>query len=121
MIDHIELFVRDVERSARFFEHALAPLGYALRVRGPSIGFGSAPDRLDFWIREGTPSTPCPHFAFNCDTRARVIEAHRAALVAGGADNGAPSLLTRIHPSYFAGFVLDPDGHNVEFVCHGPS
>lgn len=118
MIDHIEVLVRDPEESAAFYRQALAPLGYALRVSGPTIGFGSAPDRLDFWLRGGTPAVPSPHFAFACATRATVIAAHRAALAAGGVDNGAPALLTRIHPHYFAGFVRDPDGHNVEFVCH---
>ncbi len=121
MIDHIEVLVLHPERSTAFYRQALAPIGYTLHVSGPTLGFGSAPDRLDFWLKGGTPAVPAPHFAFACATRAVVLEAHRAALAAGGVDNGAPALLLRVHPHYFAGFVGDPDGHNVEFVCHSPA
>ena len=120
MIDHLELTVADLPRSTAFYAGALAPLGYRLRVPAPapSLGFGSAPDRLDFWLRAGAAATPLPHFAFACATRAEVARAHAAAVQAGGQDAGAPALLAHIHPSYFAAFVLDPDGHKVEFVCH---
>lgn len=117
MIDHLELFITDVRRSTEFFQRALAPLGYSLHVDGAIKGFGTNLSRLDFWLRETTPSTPRPHFAFFCASRALVDEAHRAALEAGGENNGSPALLERIHPTYYAGFVKDPDGHNVEFVC----
>jgi catechol 2,3-dioxygenase-like lactoylglutathione lyase family enzyme len=120
MIDHLELCVSDLTRSTSFFALALDPLGYALHVQGPLSGFGVAPDRLDFWLKQTDPSTPRPHFAFHCDTRRRVDEAYRAALAAGGVDNGSPKLLPHIHANYYAGFVRDPDGHNVEFVCHRP-
>ena len=118
MIDHLELLVADLPRSAAFFGAALAPLGYALRVEGNPTGFGASSSSLDFWIKEGGPSTPRPHFAFTCASRALVEAAYRAALAAGGTDNGAPKILAHIHPSYYAGFVRDPDGHNVELVCH---
>jgi catechol 2,3-dioxygenase-like lactoylglutathione lyase family enzyme len=118
MIDHLELLTADVARATAFYRQALAPIGYALHVEGQTNGFGADPKALDFWLRPGTPSAPRPHFAFHCTTRERVDEAHRAALAAGGADNGAPKLLAHIHPTYYAGFVRDPDGHNVEFVCH---
>ena len=118
MIDHPELSVSTLEQSIAFYRGALAPLGYALHVPGPTTGFGVSSDRLDFWLRSGEAATPRPHFAFACATRALVIAAYEAALRAGGLDNGAPALLTRIHPTYFAGFVRDPDGHNVELVCH---
>ena len=120
MIDHLELLVSDLDRSTAFYRGALAPLGYELRVPPPAaaVGFGAAPDRLDFWLRAGVASTPTPHFAFHCTTRAEVVSAYDAAIRAGGVDNGAPRVLAHIHPSYFAGFVRDPDGHNVEFVCH---
>jgi catechol 2,3-dioxygenase-like lactoylglutathione lyase family enzyme len=118
MIDHVELFVADVRRSSDFFRAALAPLGYALHVEGKSNGFGSDGASLDFWVRDGGPSTPLPHVAFNCTDRALVDSAYRAAIAAGGADNGAPKVLPHIHPNYYAGFVHDPDGHNIEFVCH---
>jgi catechol 2,3-dioxygenase-like lactoylglutathione lyase family enzyme len=120
MIDHIEVMVSDLDRAAAFYREALAPLGYQHRVSGPPHGFGSGPDKLDFWVRPGGPAEPRPHYAFQCADRATVEAAYRAGLAAGGTDNGAPSLLTRIHPTYFAGFVRDPDGHNVEFVCHAP-
>lgn len=118
MIDHLELQVADVPRAVRFFRHALAPLGYSLHVDAIPAGFGTALDRLDFWLRDGGPARPHPHLAFHCTTRELVNAAHHAALAAGGLDNGAPAVLARIHPSYYAGFVRDPDGHNIEFVCH---
>jgi catechol 2,3-dioxygenase-like lactoylglutathione lyase family enzyme len=117
MIDHVELFTGDLARSTAFYRRALAPLGYQLRVEGKSNGFGIDPRSLDFFVRNGGPSAPLPHFAFACATRGLVDRSHRAALEAGGADNGAPKLLAHIHPLYYAGFVRDPDGHNVEFVC----
>ena len=117
MIDHLELFTTDLAASTAFYASALAPLGYALHVAGPSHGFGADPSRLDFWLRAGAASTPRPHFAFGCASRDQVDATYRAALEAGGTDNGAPRLLLHIHPTYYAGFVRDPDGHNVEFVC----
>jgi len=117
VIDHLELLVSNLDKSTAFYRDALAPIGYQLHVAGPPTGFGTSIARLDFWLRAGEASTPRPHFAFACATRALVVEAYEAALRAGGTDNGAPALLTRIHPTYFAGFVRDPDGHNVELVC----
>jgi catechol 2,3-dioxygenase-like lactoylglutathione lyase family enzyme len=119
MIDHVELSVGDAPRALEFYAGALKPLGYTLAVSGDSNGFGTPDGRLDFWLRAGGPSTPRPHVAFQCANRALVDAAHRAALSAGGADNGAPSVLTRIAPDYYSGFVRDPDGHNIEFVAHG--
>jgi catechol 2,3-dioxygenase-like lactoylglutathione lyase family enzyme len=118
MLDHLELAVADLECSAEFYRAALTPLGYRLQVTSETRGFGVNMGSLDFWLRQGTVSTPRPHFAFHCTARELVDAAHSAALAAGGNDNGTPQVLTRIHPSYYAGFVLDPDGHNVEFVCH---
>lgn len=120
MIDHVELFVADAHRSSAFFRAALAPLGYACHVSGASNGFGVTAAQLDFWVRAGGPSAPLPHVAFNAVTRNSVDKAYRAALAAGGTDNGAPKLLPHLHPDYYAGFVRDPDGHNIEFVCHAP-
>lgn len=118
MIDHVELFVANPERACAFFRSALAPLGYAQHASGKSNGFGASTSALDFWLRDGGPSSPLPHVAFNCSSRAQVDAAYAAARDAGGADNGAPRLLPQLHPDYYAGFVRDPDGHNVEFVCH---
>ena len=118
MLDHLELSVVDLERATSFYRAALAPLGYELRVDAATRGFGVDDATLDFWLREGEAARPAPHFAFNCPSRERVREAHHAALAGGGVDAGAPQLLPHIHPSYYAAFVLDPDGHKVEFVCH---
>lgn len=118
MIDHVELQVADVDASLRFFAAALAPLGYALHVQGASNGFGTSTAALDFWLKPGGPSEPRPHVAFNCPDRATVDAAHAAALAGGGRDHAAPAVLERIHPNYYAAFVRDPDGHNIEFVCH---
>ena len=118
MIDHVELFVADPAQSVAFFRAALMPLGYNVHVQGESNGLGADSAHLDFWLRDGGPSQPLPHVAFNCARRADVDASHAAALAAGGRDNGAPKLLPHIHPNYYAAFVRDPDGHNIEFVCH---
>jgi catechol 2,3-dioxygenase-like lactoylglutathione lyase family enzyme len=118
MIDHVELFVADPARSVEFFRAALTPLGYAVHAHGESSGLGADAAHLDFWVRKGGPSQPLPHVAFNCANRADVDASHAAALAAGGRDSGAPKLLPHIHPNYYAAFVRDPDGHNIEFVCH---
>lgn len=117
MIDHLELFTSDLTTATTFYRGALAPLGYALHVSAASNGFGADPAHLDFWLKPGEASTPRPHFAFVCATRELVDATYRAALTAGGVDNGAPRVMAHIHPTYYAGFVRDPDGHNVEFVC----
>jgi catechol 2,3-dioxygenase-like lactoylglutathione lyase family enzyme len=117
MIDHLELFTSDLPAATAFYRGALAPLGYALHVEGKSYGFGADVAHLDFWLRPGEASTPQPHFAFGCASRALVDAAYRAAIAAGGQDSGAPSVMAHIHPTYYAGFVRDPDGHHVEFVC----
>jgi catechol 2,3-dioxygenase-like lactoylglutathione lyase family enzyme len=120
MLDHLEINVADLERSAAFYRAALAPLGYDLRVSAEGRGFGVDARTLDFWLRRDEPARPPPHFAFNCANRALARRAHEAAVGAGGIDAGSPRLLPHIHANYFAGFVLDPDGHKVEFVCHAP-
>jgi catechol 2,3-dioxygenase-like lactoylglutathione lyase family enzyme len=118
MIDHLELLVTDPKQSAAFYAGALKPLGYALRVEGPALGFGATDDALDFWLKPGGPSKPLPHFAFHCVSRALVDRCYRAAVENGGKEDRAPALMPRVHPNYYAGFVFDRDGHLVEFVCH---
>jgi catechol 2,3-dioxygenase-like lactoylglutathione lyase family enzyme len=128
MIDHVGFAVSDYERAKEFYGQALAPLGYALlmEVRGetnasgfPAVGYG-ADGTPDFWIgAEGTTGKPVPlHVAFAVKTRAAVDAFHAAALAAGGKDNGAPGLRPHYHPHYYAAFVLDPEGNNIEAVCH---
>jgi len=118
MIDHLELSVSDVARSAAFYEAALAPLGYTVRSGGNLTGFGTDPVAADFWLREGGPSRPLPHVAFNCTTRDLVARCYEAAIAAGAGSLRAPGLIPQVHFAYFAAQVRDCDGHNIEFACH---
>jgi len=120
MLDHITLKVGDYAKSKRFYTLALKPLGYELVMEfGESAGFGK--DRKpDFWIAQGTATRPPLHVAFAGADRATVDAFHGAALAAGGKDNGAPGLRPHYHPNYYGAFALDPDGNNVEAVCHLP-
>ena len=118
MIDHAGVTVANVARSKMFYRAALAPLGYTMLMEWEQFaGFGVAP-KPDFWIGQGVPNEPRVHVAFRADTRAMVDAFHRAALAAGGRDNGAPGLRPHYHENYYGAFVLDPDGHNIEAVCH---
>jgi catechol 2,3-dioxygenase-like lactoylglutathione lyase family enzyme len=125
MIDHTGLTVSDFARSKSFYAAALAPLGYRVLMevpagvagQGGAAGFG-VPPKPDFWISTGAPNVPPVHVAFRARGRADVDAFHRAAIAAGGRDNGAPGLRPHYHPFYYGAFVLDPDGHNVEAVCH---
>lgn len=119
-IDHLTLRVRDLELSRKFYEQALAPFGIHIveSSQGP-IGFGPE-GREDFWIKEGETAAPV-HLAFAASDRATVDEFHRAALDAGGRDNGAPGLRPHYHSGYYAAYVIDPDGNNLEAVFHDRS
>jgi catechol 2,3-dioxygenase-like lactoylglutathione lyase family enzyme len=120
MIDHTGVNISNFARSKAFYAAALAPLGYSVLMEfGDAAGFGVAP-KPDFWIGQGTPNVPPVHVAFRAETRAQVDAFHRAALAAGGKDNGAPGLRPNYHANYYGAFVLDPDGHNIEAVCHAP-
>ncbi|MDQ8032818.1 MAG: VOC family protein [Bordetella sp.] len=128
MLDHVALHVSDFARSRAFYLSALAAMGYVPRKTfDTDMGFGPGEvDEADdpggeFWIHEGTPSTPRVHVAFRARSRAEVDAFHRAALAAGGRDNGAPGLRPQYHPNYYGAFILDPDGYNVEAVCHRPA
>ncbi|MEJ8851698.1 VOC family protein [Variovorax rhizosphaerae] len=128
MIDHTGVSVSDFAKSKAFYAKALAPIGYGLLMEIPAAvtgrsdvaGFGVAP-KPDFWIASGTPNVPPIHIAFRVETRAEVDAFHAAGLAAGGKDNGAPGLRPHYHPNYYGAFVLDPDGHNIEAVCHTPA
>ena len=126
MIDHIGFPVSDYERSRTFYGKALAPLGYTLIMEvseaesgSPAAGFGRQ-GKPDFWIGGEGGLKGTLHVAIAAEDRATVDAFHRAALAAGGRDNGAPGLRPQYHPNYYGAFVLDPDGHNVEAVCHTP-
>jgi catechol 2,3-dioxygenase-like lactoylglutathione lyase family enzyme len=111
MIDHTGVSVADVAKSKAFYTRALAPLGYTLIMEFEKFaGFG-----------EGAANGPSIHVAFRARTRAAVDAFYKAAITAGGRDNGAPGLRPHYHENYYGAFVLDPDGHNVEAVCHDPA
>ncbi len=120
MIDHVGLRVSDYAASRGFYAAALRPLAYEPVMemeRACGFGIGGKPD---FWIIEGTPAAAPVHVAFASPDRQTVDAFHAAALAAGGRDNGAPGLRPHYHEHYYGAFVLDPDGNNVEAVCHAP-
>jgi catechol 2,3-dioxygenase-like lactoylglutathione lyase family enzyme len=121
MFDHVSLKVRDFRKSLAFYRAALAPLGYEaqqLDEAGKSVGFGK-PGEVALWIAQGdTPSAT--HVAFRSPSRASVSKFFEAGLSAGGKDNGKPGLRPDYSKDYYAAFLIDPDGNNVEAVTHGP-
>jgi catechol 2,3-dioxygenase-like lactoylglutathione lyase family enzyme len=120
VIDHTGLTVADVASSKAFYRAALGPLGYALIMEWEQYaGFG-VPPKPDFWIGQGKPNVPPIHVAFRAQNRKEVDAFYKAAMAAGGRDNGPPGLRPHYHENYYGAFVLDPDGHNVEAVCHTP-
>lgn len=126
MIDHIGFPVSDYAKSKAFYEQALAPLGYVLvmevpvnEMNAPAAGFGIG-GNPDFWIGgEGCVGNPL-HVAITAKDRGAVDGFHQAGRAAGGKDNGAPGLRPQYGANYYAAFVLDPDGHNIEAVCYLP-
>jgi catechol 2,3-dioxygenase-like lactoylglutathione lyase family enzyme len=128
MIDHTGLDISDPSKSRHFYEEALAPLGYKVLMEVPveftggAVVFGmGVPPKPDFWLHQGTPQKPRLHVAFRAANRAIVDAFYRAAMAAGGKDNGAPGLRPHYHEHYYGAFVLDPDGHNIEACCHEPA
>jgi len=122
VFDHVGLNIRDYDASRAFYERALATLGYAIVMDFPewkAAGFGRD-GKPSFWISEREPVGTGTHIAFTCADRATVDAFHDAALDAGGIDNGAPGLREQYHPTYYAAFVHDLDGNNIEAVCHLP-
>ena len=127
MIDHVSLGVKDLERSRRFYDAVLRPLGIVRIVdfqrRGSDYGAMAGSLGVQFTITVETgESLPSPgmHLCFRAPDRAAVHAFHAAALLSGGRDDGEPGLRLQYHPDYFAAFVIDPDGHRVEAVCHAP-
>ena len=136
MIDHVGMPVSDLARATDFYLKALAPLGYGMVMqisaeqtgRGAAVGFGPPGAEVDFqsgkpsfWIGEGEPLAGHFHVAFVAQSRAAVDAFYDAALAAGGNDNGKPGLRPQYHANYYGAFVLDPDGNNIEAVCHAPA
>jgi catechol 2,3-dioxygenase-like lactoylglutathione lyase family enzyme len=127
LIDHTGLSVSDLQRALRFYEQALAPLGVSVVMRvtkeqtGDYEAVGLGRDgKPSFWLSPQGRTTPHLHIAFVADDRAVVDAFYKAAIAAGGKDNGPPGLRPEYHPNYYGAFVLDPDGHNIEAVCHTP-
>lgn len=130
MLDHVGFTVSDIAISRAFYDKVLATLGYGLvmevtpRMTGDGsthLGYGGADRKPDFWIGDGKDATRSGlHVALTAATRAAVDAFHAAALAAGAKDNGAPGLRPHYHADYYGAFVIDPDGHNLEAVCHAP-
>ena len=126
MIDHTGVAVTNYAKSKQFYTQALAPLGYQMMMEVPKevtkgagvAGFG-VPPKPDFWLHENaTANKPPVHVAFRADARALVDAFYKAAMAAGGRDNGGPGPRPHYHANYYGAFVLDPDGNNVEACCH---
>ncbi|TMH69531.1 MAG: VOC family protein [Betaproteobacteria bacterium] len=121
MFDHIGIGVSDLRASKRFYLEALAPLGVGMVMEvsdAAGLGQGRKPS---FWLGASEAKPQPLHIAFAADTRAQVDEFYRKALAAGGKDNGPPGIRAHYHADYYAAFVIGPDGHNIEVVCHRPA
>ena len=120
MLDHVTANVSDFDRAKDFYAKALAPLGYSLQADFPgAAGFGTGDGIPDFWIGS-SEERGATHVAFSARDRATVDAFYEAATSAGGKDNGAPGLRPHYHETYYAAFVHDADGNNIEAVCHAP-
>ena len=120
MFDHLGFAVSDFEKSLAFYKAALAPLGVGIVMQGEGFaGFGRD-KRPQFWIGHGETLVGRIHIAFAAGDRAEVRAFHVAALAAGAKNNGAPGLRPHYHPNYYGAFAIDPNGHNIEAVCHSP-
>ena len=126
MIDHMGIAVSDIDRSRRFYEAALGALGMSVQMEAPpdqtesggtALGFGVPGEKI-FWIADGERPGEGTHVAFKADSRAQVDAFHKAGLEAGGRDNGGPGLRPHYGPNYYAAFIYDPDGANIEAVCY---
>jgi len=128
MIDHAGVSVSNYAKSKAFYQAALASLGYQILMEFTAeqtggfegAGFG-VPPKPDFWIGKGAPQQPPVHIAFRAATRAQVDAFYQSAIAAGGTDNGGPGLRPHYHINYYGAFVRDPDGNNIEAVCHDPA
>ncbi len=120
MFDHVVFGASDYAASKAFFLKALEPLGVAVVLEGPLGVELSADGKSSLCIRATEEKPAHLHLAFTAANRQQVEAFYRAALAAGGKDNGAPGLRPQYHANYYAAFVIGPDGHNIEVVCHEP-
>ena len=126
MIDHTGVSTSDFAAASKFYDAVFAALGGTMLMKVPPeytggievAGYGR--DKPDFWISEGAAQTPPVHVAFAARSRAEVDAFYKAAMAAAGSDNGAPGLRPQYHADYYGAFVRDPDGNNIEAVCHLP-
>lgn len=125
MIDHVSIGIRDIENARKFYDAALKPLGYTcLSSSDAMLGYGK--DAVAFWLLASPSPVPANadsglHFCFAAPTRKSVDAFHKAALAAGGRDNGKPNLRADFSPRYYAAFVIDPDGYRIEAYCGEPA
>ena len=120
IIDHLGLAVSDYGKSKAFYTQALAPLGIVLVVEVKGwAGFGRG-GKPEFWFGQASEAQRPMHIAFTAENREQVDAFYKAALTAGAKDNGAPGVREIYHPHYYGAFVIGPDGHNIEAVCHRP-
>ena len=126
MIAHVSIGVRDIDRSKRFYDAVLEPLGYkCLRAARTLLGYGYGRDSIALWVVQAEHPVPAdeksdPHFCFAAANAAAVDAFHAAALRSGGRDNGAPGLRPEYSPDYYAAFIIDPDGYRIE-AYYGPA
>ncbi len=127
MLDHVGFSISDMKASRIFYEKALAPLGIKVLMEitpemtgGEDSQIGLGTDRADFWIGTGNTRATGVHVAFAAESRKAVDAFYAAALSAGGSDNGKPGIRPHYHENYYGAFVRDPDGNNIEAVCHSP-
>ena len=127
MIDHLLVHVSDIKKSGHFYDMALEPIGYKKLYDTPvefmgnmSLGWEDS-SKTELYITESSSTEPKIHLAFRADHREQVDAFYKAAMSAGGKDNGKPGLRPKYHENYYGAFVLDPDGHNIEAVCHDPA
>ena len=120
-LDHLNLYVSDVSRSRAFYEKFLPSNGLPVNreFEDIAVGFGDA-DYAVFALVRQTDPIQTTHVAFRVESREKVDQLYALAIDAGAGDNGAPGLRPHYHAHYYAAFVFDPDGHNLEFVCHKP-
>jgi catechol 2,3-dioxygenase-like lactoylglutathione lyase family enzyme len=122
MLDHISIYISDLDRSMAFYDNALGALGIQ---RSFAISGIAAYGQMFLWLYAGKSETATvperQHLAFKASDRAAVDAFYQAALAHGGKDNGAPGIRSNYHPHYYAAYVIDPDGYKLEAVCHSPA
>jgi catechol 2,3-dioxygenase-like lactoylglutathione lyase family enzyme len=120
MIDHIGLGVSNYQQSKKFYETALKAINYELIMEFDNVGGFGENKKPDFWISQEEKPSQKIHVCFACENHEKVDAFYKAAMEAGGKDNGPPGIRAEYHPHYYGAFVLDPDGNNIEAVCHKP-